>query len=206
MEDFVYLVENRHRGWPWPEESWGMTPMFGESGWCRSCGVPNRPQLGGVVLSGGGSKLKGVWVPNLRFDAFCVGGDVVEKVSSRFGLNLLPVGSPRSAPGGAMQIVVPTLGEQWYGREELEKAALRRHRTSGALCLECGTWRWMPLPVDNLPHPLLGARFGSVDVAGSPEWFGDGMQSFRQILFRRSLAEILTEASPREFEIAEIGS
>jgi hypothetical protein len=42
-----------------------------------------------------------------------------------------------------------------------------------------------------------------VDVAASPEWFGDGWQAFRQILFRRPLAELIANASPRDFRIRD---
>jgi hypothetical protein len=42
------------------------------------------------------------------------------------------------------------------------------------------------------------------DIAASPEWFGDGWNSFRQVLVRRELAELLAQASPRDFYLAEV--
>lgn len=35
MNDYVEIVLRRNRGWPWPEDSWGLSPMYGEDGWCR---------------------------------------------------------------------------------------------------------------------------------------------------------------------------
>lgn len=32
MNEYVELYLKRNRGWPWPEDSWGLTPMFGEDG------------------------------------------------------------------------------------------------------------------------------------------------------------------------------
>jgi hypothetical protein len=43
-----------------------------------------------------------------------------------------------------------------------------------------------------------------VDVAGSPEWFGDGAQSFRESVMRRALAQLISGASPRDFRIQEL--
>jgi hypothetical protein len=43
-----------------------------------------------------------------------------------------------------------------------------------------------------------------VHVAASPEWFGDGAQAFRQLVVRRSLAEALVAASPRDFSIRDL--
>jgi hypothetical protein len=44
---------------------------------------------------------------------------------------------------------------------------------------------------------------GDFDVAASPEWFGDGWNSYRQILVRRELAELLAGASPRDFKVKD---
>ena len=50
--------------------------------------------------------------------------------------------------------------------------------------------------------PLLDVPgLDAVDVAASPEWFGDGLKAFRLLLFRRELADVLVAASPRDFEI-----
>lgn len=62
--EFVEFGLTRNSGWPWPEDSWGLDPMFGEDGWCRSCGVPRRPQSGSLVLQRKGAVAEGVWIPN----------------------------------------------------------------------------------------------------------------------------------------------
>lgn len=36
MTEYVELHLERNRGWPWPEDSWGLTPTFGEDGWCHA--------------------------------------------------------------------------------------------------------------------------------------------------------------------------
>lgn len=53
--------------------------------------------------------------------------------------------------------------------------------------------------------PTSGWDFdGDPAVIASPEWFGDGKQSFRQILWRRDLAQLLLNAGPRDFKIQEV--
>jgi hypothetical protein len=42
--DFVQLDWKRNRGWPWPEDSWGLDSMYGPDGWCHACGIPLREQ------------------------------------------------------------------------------------------------------------------------------------------------------------------
>ena len=54
-----------------------------------------------------------------------------------------------------------------------------------------------------LPAVLHVPELDDVDVAASPEWFGDGGSSFRELLMRRELAELLVHASPRDFRIIE---
>ena len=90
MNDLVWLDLKRNRGWPWPEDSWGLTPMFGEDGWCRSCGVPKGPQTGSIVLQRKGFKVvEGAWVPNWQFDALCLERSVADEAASRLELDLL---------------------------------------------------------------------------------------------------------------------
>jgi hypothetical protein len=61
-----------------------------------------------------------------------------------------------------------------------------------------------PLTDEVLPPVLDVPRLEEVDVGASPEWFGDGWNAFRQIVVRRELAQIVVEASPREFRIQEV--
>jgi hypothetical protein len=42
------------------------------------------------------------------------------------------------------------------------------------------------------------------DVIASPEWFGDGHRSFRQVLVRRELAELISAASPKDFKAVTV--
>jgi hypothetical protein len=61
-----------------------------------------------------------------------------------------------------------------------------------------------PLRKQQLPPLLDIPGLDDLDVAASPEWFGDGWQAFRQVLVRRELAQMLVEASPRDFSIREV--
>jgi phosphoenolpyruvate synthase len=79
VKDFVELYFKRNRGWPWPEENWGLTPMFGDDGWCHACGVPKREQAASLVLQRKGlSDPSGAWVPNWQFDVICMDDEVTE--------------------------------------------------------------------------------------------------------------------------------
>lgn len=152
MNDFVQLYWKRNRGWPWPEDSWGLTPMFGEDGWCHSCGVPNGPQSGSIVLQRKNFKtVNGGWVPNWQFDVICVEQAVGDDAASKFTLELRPVGWHPSSPGDAVQIVVPSVGDSWFDEDELREKAAERHGVAGKKCDDCGVWRWMPLAFGFLP-------------------------------------------------------
>jgi hypothetical protein len=204
MNDIVELYYKRNRGWPWPEDSWGLTPMFGEDGWCRSCGVPNRPQSGSIVLQSKGITVEGAWVPNWQFDAICVERSLAELAAARFDLDMVEVKWRTTAPGEAMQIVVPTIGTSWFDRDELHAKAVERHGVAGARCSECGLWRWMPLGFGLLPPLRITPPLDDVAIAASPEWFGDGWKAFRQIVMRRELADLLAKASPRDFAVKAV--
>lgn len=205
MNDFVELRWKRNRGWPVPESSWGLTPMFGEDGWCHSCGVPRRPQTGSLVLSRKGmARVEGAWIPNWQFDVVCLERSLADEVAKIFDVELREIAWPRAAPGEAMQMVVPTVGESWFDVDELRSAAVARHGVDGARCSDCGVWRWMPLSFDFLPPVQIAPPPDDVDVAASPEWFGDGWQAFRQVLVRRELAELIAQTSTRDFRVNEI--
>lgn len=178
--------------------------MFGEDGWCRSCGVPKGPQTGSIVLQRKGMKVEGAWVPNWRFDAICLERAIAEEAAARFKLDLLRVEWHGAPPGDGQQIVVPTVGNAWFDPHELREKVIERHGTAGATCPECGTWRWMPLSFDDLPPLRISPKLGDVDIAASPEWFGDGRKAFRQILVRRELAEFIATASPRDFKVQAV--
>lgn len=203
MSEFVQLYLKRNRGWPWPEKSWGLTPMFGEDGWCRSCGVPQRAQNGSLMLQRRNLTVAGAWVPNWQFDTICLERSLAEKAASLFRLELLPVEWPGTAPGDAMQIVIPTVGNSWFDSDELSAAAVAEHGAAGSRCSACRIWRWLPLSLASVALQIKPG-LGDADIAASPEWFGDGWKAFREVLVRRELAELLVAESPRDFKIQEV--
>lgn len=178
--------------------------MFGDDGWCRSCGVPKHEQTSGIVLQSRGLKVEGAWVPNWQFDAICLERSVADDATKRFRLDLFPVEWHGKSPGEASQIAVPSVGDFWFDPDELREKAEERHGTAGATCSECGVWRWMPLAFGLLPQLRVTPGLGDVDIAASPEWFGDGWEAFRQIVVRRELAVLIASASPRDFKVREI--
>lgn len=204
MSDFVELFWKRNRGWPWPEASWGLTPMFGETGWCRGCGTPTGSQIGSLVLqSKGMSTAVGAWMPNWLSDVICLEGSIAREVERRFDVELRAVEWHHTPRGEAAQIVVPTVGDAWFDAAALTEATVAVHGEAGRRCEECGTWRWMPLPSEALPPHRRNTSWSGRDIIASPEWFGDGSKSFRQILVDRELAGFLAAASPRDFEVRE---
>jgi len=182
--------------------------MHGEDGWCRSCGVPSRPQCGSLILQGQGfASIEGAWVPNWRFDAYCLASSLAEQLrASGFALPLLPIEWHGDSPGEATQIVAPTIGDAWFDPDELRARATAKHGAAGARCDDCGVWRWYPLLSDEMPAYRCLAIERDVHIAASPEWFGDGHKAFRQIIVRRSLAELIVAASPRDFRVRELAA
>jgi hypothetical protein len=205
MGDFVQLYYRRNRGWPWPEDSWGLTPMYGEDGWCRSCGIPKVEQSGSLAIQRKGmARCDEVWVPNWQFDTFCLEKGLADKVAERFRVRFTTIDWRGSSPCEAAQLVVAATEVPWFDTEALRRVAIARHGTAGADCPECGIWRWMPLPFGTLPPLRSQPEFADADVAASPEWFGDGWNAFRQVLFRRELAEFIAAANPRGFEVRSV--
>jgi len=126
MRDLVALELRRNRGWPWPENSFGLSPMHGDDGWWRSCGIPRRAQSGPIILQRRDfGNVTGAWVPNWSFDVFCLETSLAAEAAQRFNLSLLEVKWHGEPPGTARQIVAPTIGEDWFDAEEL------RERTEG---------------------------------------------------------------------------
>jgi hypothetical protein len=181
--------------------------MFGEDGWCRSCGVPRHAQIGSLVLRRKSFKVQGAWVPYWQYDAICIEKGVADEIVRRFRVDLIEVEWHATSPGEARQIIAPSVGDRWFDPDQLRARAVAAHGTPGAKCPACGVWRWLPLGfaarMKVLPPLLDVPAFEDYDVVASPEWFGDGMSAFRQILVRRELAAILVSASPRDFEIVE---
>lgn len=199
---FVELSLKRNRGWPWPEDSFGLSPMFGDDGWCRSCGIPMRAQSGSLVLQTKGmSKAEGAWVPYWQYDAICLSEDLAAEVADRFVVELREVEwHGRGEPRRAFQIVAASGSDPWFDELALREVLVAEHGTAGAECGECGVWRWMPLASERLPAPTIVAPSGC-DVVASPEWFGDGLKSFRQVAVSAPLGELIGSSSPRDFLI-----
>lgn len=205
MSEFVQLYWKRNRGWPWPEDSWGLDPMFGTDGWCHSCGIPLRDQCGPLTLKRASlAPLVGGWVPNWRFDTVCLESSIAARVVERFRVQLRDVQWKGEPPGAAKQIVIPTVGSAWFDSQKLHEIAADRHGTAGAKCAVCGIWRWMPLTYGLLPPVTPEVLQTDWDTIASPEWFGDGHQSFRQVLVRRELAEFIASASPKDFKVQQV--
>ncbi|MBM7790567.1 hypothetical protein [Tenggerimyces flavus] len=61
-----------------------------------------------------------------------------------------------------------------------------------------------PLSYEQLPALEVRPELGDVDVAASPEWFGDGWKAFRYLLLRRELATLIAEAGPKDFRVLEV--
>jgi hypothetical protein len=178
--------------------------MFGEDGWCRACGTPLSVQVGSLVLQRKGLQAaRGAWMPNWRFDALCVSASLAAEIGARFSVPMLPIQWPRGAPAPAYQLLARATKTSWFDAEQLSAAAHARHGTDGARCHTCNTWRWMPLDFRALPALRVISEDFQEDIAASPEWFGDGCQSFRQILVRRDLGELLVRASPRDFGLCD---
>ena len=98
--------------------------------------------------------------------------------------------------------------EPWHRPEELAHAVVARHGQysgdqTGSACERCDRWKW--LPVSEKDEPIVGSALASTaDVIASPETFGDGLMSFRHVLFRRQLGETLVAASQRNWKLVEV--
>jgi len=195
-------------GWPWPERSWGLDPMYGEDGWCHSCGTPSREQTGHLTLQGSGFPSAPVFVPNWQSNAICLDAATAEDVANRFNVVMREVHKPRTGGTGVQQLLPSITTEAWYDHEALSRAVIARHGEhnggiAGATCSECSRWRWLPVNEwETAPQP--GALVGPTDLISSPETFGDGWKTFRQLLLSRALAEALVAANPRTFSIREV--
>jgi hypothetical protein len=201
--DFVYLTSRFTSSWPWPESSWGLDPMYGEDGWCRSCGVPQRPQTGSLVLQASKMPKSDFWMPNWQYDALCVRKPAAEQLLRDFRVKTLPVHTPKATDTGILQLVPDIAAASCFDSAALAAQAEAFHGLAGRRCESCRTWRWMPLVDDRLPHALVGPEADRADLVAGPDWFGDGCKAFRALLFRRPLAEALVRLNPRVWSVVE---
>ena len=98
--------------------------------------------------------------------------------------------------------------ESWHPPQALAEAVRTRHGhhsgdQTGSSCDHCGRWKWLPVSEDEAPIGAMAVQ-SSADVIASPEVFGDGWKSFRHVLFRRGLGEVLVRASPPQWSIVEV--
>jgi len=206
--DWVALSPRFTPGWPWPENSYGLGPMYGDDGWCRECGTPTKAQTGPLVIQGTKFPDAEVWMPNWLFDVVCVSAQVAEQIKDDFVVQLGGVHKPRTGPTGVHQIL-PTLSlEPWHRPDDLAQAVIARHHQhsgnqTGTSCTGCGRWKWLPVSEHEVPV-LASAMDSASDVIASAEHFGDGLSSFRHLLFRRALGEALVTASPRNWDLVEV--
>src|SRR5690606_16108173 len=121
MTKYVLLSVRRPRGWPWPDdESGGLGPLYGESGWCRRCGMPQGPQVGALRLQKRGLTVAGGWVPNWLYDFHCVENSAVE-AGRALGLEFRPVLTPKGESLGASQIVIESTAHEWFDVGDLAR-------------------------------------------------------------------------------------
>lgn len=201
-DDFVALDSRFTSGWPWPESSWGLDPMYGEAGWCHACGVPAAAQTGSMVLRRAKFPTSAFWMPNWRFDALCVRLAEARHIVEHFDLITLPITTPKVQDTGFVQLLPEVSAEPWFAPDELSSIATMRHGSPGAECRGCGTWRWLPIPTREQPAATIRASVG-VHFVASPEWFGDGFKAMRAIRVSRPLAQQLVALNPRVWSIQE---
>ena len=201
--EFVGLTSRFTSGWPWPEKSWGLEPMYGRDGWCAGCGVPKHMQTGSMVLQATKFPTSDFWMPNWQFDALCVRAAAADAVLAQFRVRTLPVRTPRSPATGVRQLLAATATGPWFDEAALAERVKARHGEAGRTCGLCHIWRWFPLTTKHLPPATLGDETIASDVVASCEWFGDGMRAMHELRFRRPLAEALVSLNPRVWSIVE---
>lgn len=203
--DFVQLGLKRNRAWPWPEDSWGLESMYGRDGWCHSCGIPLHEQTGPLTLQATGqSPVHGGWVPNWRFDVICLEATLAARLLNEYRFETRPIAWRRTVSGQALQIVIPVVEPAWFDPDARRVATTSRYGADGQTSAECGVWRWLLLPPELLPQVRWSPGWDEHDVVASPEWFGAGARSFREILVRRELAQAIASASPKDFKVIEL--
>jgi hypothetical protein len=113
MRDFVALSAKRNRGWPWPDDSWGLAPMYGAEGWCRSCCVPRQPRRGSLILQRKRFKVQGAWSSYWHW-GICLEAELADEIAAAFRVELMDVKWHASSPGKAREVIAPPVGERWF--------------------------------------------------------------------------------------------
>jgi hypothetical protein len=148
-------------------------------------------------------------MPNWLFDVVCVSLELGQEISERFAVQLREVRKPRGGGAWARQLIPLMTPGTWYDSTDLASAVIARHgqhsgTQTGAQCSVCQTWRWLPVIEGAAPVRLQPLTDAKSDVVASPEVFGDGLASYRHLLFRRPLGEFLERAHPGVWSIVEV--
>jgi len=149
-------------------------------------------------------------MPNWCFDVVCISAEVATQIQERFAIRLGDVHKPRTGPTGVRQILPVESPAAWHRQEDLTRAVIARHGkdygdVTGSTCTACGVWKWLPVGEDEVPV-LAESLDSDFDVIASHEYFGSGQSSFRHLLFRRALGEVLVAASPRNWDLVEVSA
>ena len=204
VHEFVRLDLTRNRGWPWPESSFGLEPMFGKHGWCRSCGTPSCEQSGSLVLQARGlGNTRGTWTPNWQFDVICVEERLAARLEADLGLPFRSVVTPKGQALPVRQLVVEPSPYPWYHEADLHRALVAAHGSAGARCDTCGRFRWLPLDERKLPTPEIPRAVKGGHIVASMERFGDGMKTFRHLRFSRQLAGAMLSHGNCDFAVVD---
>lgn len=81
--------------------------------------MPLHEQQGSLTLQRKGmATIAGAWVPYWQYDIICLEQSLAGEIVTRFTVKLIPVEWPGFPPGSAQQIVIPTVGTQWFDADE----------------------------------------------------------------------------------------
>jgi hypothetical protein len=198
MVKYLQLGFDRNRAWPWPKTDFDRVcdAAYGEGGWCSECCRPLTDRPRNMVLMSGGKPVKGVWVPYFWYDSWCVDRATFDSFpfASEFATGAV---TWRGGDGGdAVHLVIPVYSQPLFDPAELERRTVERHGRAGRECPVCGAWRWMPLGFrSTLPDPVVSIEGAdSPPAIASPEIFGDGGKTFREVFFREDVAAALQAA------------
>lgn len=129
--------------------------------------------------------------------------DFRARAEADFGLTFRSVRSPKGELD-AVQVVIDSSQDKWFLPGELDKLISPIHGVASEECAVCGIVRWMPVGMDILPPPPVEVLASEPPVVASPEWFGAGYQSFRQVVWRRDVADFMLSVGPKDFRIQEL--
>lgn len=200
-----------HPGWPWPEKSRGKDPMYGVDGWCHSCGTPLRGPTGPLVMQGRKFSSAEAWTPNWLFDTVCVSAALTAQIRDRFDVAFGEVHKPRTGDTGVRYLIPVQTSDNWYDAEILDREVRVNpfsfgpplRDSAGATCASCQRWRWMPWTGNGTA--VNGAALDTnADVIASPEIFGDGWMTYRHLLFRLPLAQLIASSAPRLWDLEAV--